>query len=275
MMSDFEKIKSRSRDDLKKFFRNGEIPSENHFCTLIDSMINKQDDGFSRDEENGMIISSTVETGRFLTLFKNIDDLDPFFILEKDDKEDPALRLSPAAGKRPIPADDHQKNGVDEKSIFFHATGNVGLGKRSDERYKLDVKGFAAMESRVGTYKQGHVPANGQWQTIVANLDNCQAFEVVARTGIKDSGRFAIVHALALSTYGKSSSRIRRTAAHYGFFWNRLRLRWKSNKTHDYELQIKTGRNYGEGVQIYYQITRLWDDLSFLPDTYYNSVKKG
>jgi hypothetical protein len=260
-MAAFENLKSRSREDLKKYFRNGEIPSEDHFCTLIDSMINKQDDGFSKDEDNGMIIASTVNTGRFLTLFKNIDDLDPFFVLEKDEKENASLKLSPVQSNDQKDDDGH--------CFFFHATGNVGLGKRSEEQFRLDVKGFVAMEGRAGSYRQGNVPADGQWHTIVANLDNCQALEIVGRTGKKTGGRFAIVHAIALTAYGKSRNRIRRTGAHYGFFWNRIRLRWKSTSTHHYELQMRTGSNYGKEVDIYYNITKLWDDEKFLPADYY------
>lgn len=260
-MSSLKNNKTRSRVDLKKYFRNGEIPSEEHFCTLIDSMINKQDDGFSKDDDNGMEIASTVNSGRFMALFKNIDDLDPFFVLEKDEKEDAALKLSPVQENR--------QSSADENCFFFHGTGSIGLGKRSEQEYRLDVKGFAGMEGRAGTWKQGYVPADGKWHTIVQDLDNCQAYEVMARTGKKTSGRFAIMHAVALSAFGKSSSNIRRTGAHYGFFWNRIRLRWRSSGTHNYRLELKTGSNYGRDTQIYYHISRLWDDEKFLPEEYY------
>jgi hypothetical protein len=81
----------------------------------------------------------------------------------------------------------------------------------------------------------------------------------MARTGLKGSGRFAIMHAIALSAYGHSRSRIRRTCAHYGFFWNKLKLRWKGS-THNYSLQLRSNSNFGSGVPIHYSITRLWDD---------------
>ncbi|BAV05988.1 hypothetical protein SAMN05421788_10662 [Filimonas lacunae] len=262
-MAAFENTKTRSREELKKHFRNGEIPSEDHFCTLIDSMINKQDDGFSKDDDNGMIIASTMHSGRFMALYRNIDDLDPFFVFERDEKEKTALKLSPVA------LQDARKEKKEDDTFYFHGNGSLGLGKHCNEDFKLDVKGFAGMEGRAGTYKQGSVKADGQWHPIATNLDNCQAFEVVARTGRKASGRFAIMHAIALSAFGKSSSNIRRTGAHYGFFWNKIKLRWRSNGTHDFRLEIKTSSNYGNGVQIYYNITRLWDDTKFLPDTYY------
>ena len=249
-----------NRNDLKKLFRNGEIPTENHFHSLIDSTINKHDDGFLKDEDDGIVISSSNDTGRFISFFKSIDDLDSFFLVERDGQQPESLTFRSQQ--------DSNKN-KDSNTFFFHNTGSLGLGKRSDNKYKLDVKGFAGFEGRVGTYRRGTVPANGKWQTIIDNLDNCQAFEVVARTGLKGKGRFALLHAIALSTFGHSRNSIRKTSAHYGFFWNKLRIRWKSNHTHDYALQIKTIRNYGEEVNIYYTIGKLWDDELFLPGGYY------
>jgi hypothetical protein len=77
------------------------------------------------------------------------------------------------------------------------------------------------------------------------------------------------MHALALSAFGRSRSKIRKTSAHYGYFWNKLNLRWKGNSTHDYELQLRTNSNYGDDADIYYQISKLWDDECFLPSTYF------
>lgn len=259
-MNSGENSKICNRQDLKKFFRNGEIPSENHFHSLIDSTINKHDDGFLKDEEDGIVISASPSSGRFISFYKDIDDLEPFFVVEKDDVKPESLIFKPISDN---------KSDTNKEDFVFDANGSLGLGKKSDKKYKLDVKGFGGMEGRIGTFKQGWVPANGKWQTIVDKLDNCQAFEVVARTGLKGKGRFAILHAYALSTYGKSRNRIRRTSAHYGFFWNKLRIRWKSNHTHDYELQIKTNSNYGDDVKIYFTIGKLWDDALFLPEEYY------
>ena len=257
-MKPITSIKICNREDLKKFFRNGEIPSENHFHSLIDSTINKQDDGFSKDKERGLVIAAATESDRLLTFYKQMNDLEPFFMIEKDELEPQSLRLRADAVENP-----------DEKSFFFSNEGSLGLGKRSEKSYRIDVKGFAAMTGRTGTFRQGKVPADGKWHTIVQNLDNCQAFEVVARTGKKSFGRFAILHAVALSAYGNSRSRIKKTSAHYGYFWNRIRIRWMSHHTHDYHLQIKTGSNYGENIDIYYSVGKLWDDELFLPDEYY------
>jgi len=258
--------KIHSREDLKKFFRNGGIPTETHFSNLIDSMINKQDDGFSKDDENGLILSSRGDSKKFVTLFKNIDDLSPFFHIEKDEQEIAGLRLKPANN---IAEEQEDKN-----SFFFHENGNLGIGTRSTDPYKLQVKGFAGMEGRVGTFLQGEVPADGKWYSVIEELNNCQAFEVIARTGKKGSGKFAILHAYALSAFGNSSSKIRKVSAHFGSFWNgafwnKIGIRWESKNTHNYALQLRTNRNYGHGVSVFYKVTKLWDDEKFLPPEYY------
>ena len=60
------------------------------------------------------------------------------------------------------------------------------------------------------------------------------------------SGRYAMAHAIALSTFGGKSSRnrIKNTNAYYGSFMNRLSFRWVG-EMHNYELQVRTRRHYG------------------------------
>lgn len=255
------KKKIYSREDLKKYFRNGEIPTENHFASLIDSMLNKQDDGFAKDDENGLIIAPRGSSAKFVTLYRNVDDLNPFFSMEKDERETAGLRFTPSG--------ENNEENEDRQSFFFHVNGSAGIGTRCKEEYKLQVNGFVGLEGRVGTYLQGQVPADGKWHSIIEGLDNCQAFELIARTGKKGFGKFAILHAWALSAFGRSRGSIRKVSARYGSFWNRIGIRWKSKGTHDYALQLRTGRNYGQDVLIYYKVSKLWDDEKFLPPAYY------
>jgi hypothetical protein len=127
----------------------------------------------------------------------------------------------------------------------------------------MEVEGFVGMQGRIGTYNSGSRPADGKWHTILENLDHCQAFEIMARTGKKGTGRFALMRAVALGVYGPRGSKIKKTQSYYGFFWNKLNLRW-TGTTHEYNLEIRSNSNYGEEVNIHYTITRLWDDFLFL-----------
>ncbi len=250
------------REDLKKHFRNGQVPTEYDFAFLIDSMINKQDDGFRKENDNGLVISTTGNSKKLVTFLKNVNDLDPFFSIEKDEQGTASMLFNPVV--------ENGDDTGDEKSFFFGVEGKLGIGKRSEEHLKLDVAGFAGLQGRVGTFATGDVPADGKWHTILEGLDNCSAFEVKARTGKKGTGKFAILHAFALSAFVNSRSRIRKTSAHYGFFWNKLNLRFRGT-THNYSLQLRTNTNYGSNIDIYYKITNLWDDAQFMPQEYYNA----
>jgi hypothetical protein len=258
----FSKSKIYDREHLKSFFKNGTIPNEKHFSFLIDSLINKQDDGFSKDAENGLILSSSGISKKLITFFKSVDDLEPFFNIEVDDKGSYSFKLKPNI----LGLSEEEE---DKKSFFFDEDGSLGIGKRREAGMKLDIEGFASMEGRTGNFRAGFVPANGKWHSVVKGLNNCHAFELIARTGKKTSGRFAILHANALSTFGHSNNKIKYTSAYYGFFWNKLCIRWKSFGTYNYDLQIKTYRNYGDETQIYFRITNLWDDEMMLPEEYY------
>jgi len=121
--------KAYGRAELKKKFQNGNIPSETHFSSLIDSMINKQDDGFSKDEENGFVIKSIGSSSRLLSLYKNINDLSPFFIFEKDEKENTSLKLKPI-GVKNIDATDKSED-IADKKVFSKYRWQFGNWKKT------------------------------------------------------------------------------------------------------------------------------------------------
>ncbi|ASZ12277.1 hypothetical protein KTO58_13335 [Chitinophaga pendula] len=261
-MDDIKNNKIYRREELKQYFKNGVMPNENHFAYLIDSTINKHEDGFLKDEQNGLLISTLGQSRRLISFYRTTDDLDPFFLIEKEEGQQPGLRMQPFDTGR-------QETGQDEKSFFFHLDGSLGIGKKASPDVKVDINGFVAMQGRTGTFKTGKIAANGKWQTILADLDNCQAFEVIARTGKKGTGRFAMMHAYAVSAFGGRHNKVRQSCAFFGFCWNKIKLRWKKGHTHNYELQLRTNSNYGAGIDVYYQIARLWSDEQFLPDEYY------
>jgi hypothetical protein len=265
-MAEMDSKKLYGRAELKKYFRNGQIPSEIHYGYLIDSVIVQHDDGISKDEENGYVISPIASSKRMITFYKSMDRLEPYFFVDKDGLESPSLKFIPGT------ATGSEKE-QDRSSVFFHQNGSVGVGKRSDSILKLEVDGFIGAKGRVGTYARGKVKADGKWHPVIEGLDNCQAFEIMARTGKKGSGKFSIMHAIALSAFGRSSSKITKTRAYYGFFWNKLNLRWRGT-THNFSLELRSNRNFGKDVEIFYNISQLWDDESFLPEDQFHKTSK-
>lgn len=129
--------------------------------------------------------------------------------------------------------------------------------------------------------KPGQAPADGRWHMIIGGLDNCHAYEIVARCGKvnkgEKTGKYALLHAIAVASFGMG--KIRKTTGFFnkswwfGSFWNKINLKWMGT-THNYSLWIKTNSYYdkdenGKVQQIFYRITKLWDDDFFTEEGYY------
>lgn len=245
-----DKVSIKNREQLKAFFKNGKLPNENHFAILIDSVFIKREDGLSINEEDSLMIFPTGDEQKLLSFYDDIKAKKSKWLIVNGKGERKGLIL--------------RENEKEEPTIYFEVGGHIGIGTDEPKR-KLEVKGLIGSSGRVGTYKEGKVKADGDWHNILEKLDGCHAYEIMAYAGGKEGqGKYALMHATAISTFGKSKSKISKTSAHFGFWWNKLNLRWVG-ETHSFGLQIKTNRNYGEGIEIYYRISRLWDS-SFMDD---------
>lgn len=241
------KIKLLNRQSLKTLFSAGARPKESNFSSLIDSMVNKIDDGISKNMEDGLILSPEgKESDRVISFYENVEDELPQWSLELNQEEDKGLSfVSPIS------------NNETNTAMYFQKSGKIGVGTKKP-RTNLEIDGVLGTDARVGTYKLDTIPADGQWHDVVANIDGCVAFEVVAQVGKQKAGKYALLHAHAISTFGKSHHKIRKTQAHYGWFWNKIGIRF-TGSTYNYKLQLKTRSDYGAGQNIYFHITKLWD----------------
>jgi len=272
-MNKAQQNEPRTRAQIKERFKNGKLPTEEDFKDLIDSMVNIKEDGFTKTNKEGLKIYSVEDTNSFLTFYNHTDKINSFLTVRSDGgNAHPSLKFT--AGEMHIKnaggRGENMETGADDNSFFFHLDGKMGIGKECDPAYKMEVDGMVGMKGRIGTYEQGSVPADRKWHPIIKGLKHCQAFEVMARTGRAGSGKFAMLHAIAISTYGNSKNKIRKTSAYYGLFWNKINLRWVGT-THDYTLEMRTNSNYtdrnGE-VKIFYTVTKLWDDEQIVPAEY-------
>jgi hypothetical protein len=177
--------------------------------------------------------------------------------------------------------------------------GRVGIGTTTPQD-ELDVPGIIRAGGRRGQEahpqvvngQPDHLVADGKFHALTPDLHGCQAFEVVAGVGLPESGRFALLHAVALNTFNPIwwdnlfglKKRIRHTHAYYLRSVDRLQLRWvpsSDNPTRGhgeqatYQLKIRTRRDYLGGkrlrgevrledeVPIRAFVTRLWfDDMA-------------
>ncbi|MFT5779470.1 MAG: hypothetical protein ACI837_002429 [Crocinitomicaceae bacterium] len=245
------KLKLLGRENLKGFFKDGERPHASNFDGLIDSVVNRLDDGFSKTREEGMILAPDPDpsySDKVISIFGRMNDDHPEWSISLDME-------NIGRGLKFVEVGPENKN---DTRLFLNNGGNVGIGTE-EPRATLEVDGILGVKSRVGTHDIGAIPADGQWHTVLNGLNGSNGFELIAHVGKDRSGKHALLHATALSTFGKSKSKIRKTQAHYGFCWNRIKIKW-TGETENYGIMMKTGSNYGAGQTIRYSISSLWNN---------------
>lgn len=197
----------KNRSTLKRYFREGALPSADQFGDLIDSSLNTIDEGFDKTPENGFEISLVGDHDRLISFFKTSAAKDAVWSINYDKEQDRLLIRRPDAETEIPPA------------MTFAGDGKVGVNK-DNPAYALDVEGVIASHGRVGANpnNQKTVAADGEWHNITGALSGCQALEVMAGVGSKGTGRYALVSAVALNTFNPK-----------GLIFNFLNLKRGSN----------------------------------------------
>ena len=220
-----------NRQTLKNYFQKGGFATEKHFIDLIDSSLNMIDDGISINQKQGFKLNPIGFSTRLMSFFKKATQNEPDFTVNINQDNVEGLSINNREGEPLIKFDQNKQIGV----------------HTNEPRFDFDVRGVLGIDSKSGNHIVGEVDGDGSWQTIISNLDGINGFEVVASIkGKMGSVRYAMAHAIALSTFGGKSSRnrIKNTNAYYGSFMNRLSFRWVG-EMHNYELQVRTRRHYG------------------------------
>ena len=160
----------KTRANLKNYFLKGNIPSEKDFHDFIDSCVNKIDDGIIKVKGEGIKILADGPNKELFNFFDNIDDLNPTWVFnQKTEDGNEGLNISePNGGSR----------------FFIEKGGNIGIGSTKPST-KLEVAGLVGMEGRIGNFSFGEIPANGEWHDVISDLNEYQAFEIVASVGKK------------------------------------------------------------------------------------------
>lgn len=267
---------SRNRDTLKKLFEDGAMPSAAMFADLIDSMLNMDDEGFSKSDEHGFEITNIGDSESLISFFKKSRPSEPLWSIKFDGSDNNLI-----FGKVSAKDNDlfNKKDAQIAKYLLNLNTSNgqakIGIGLEQPQD-TLHVAGNVRSEGRRGTVsKVNNVypspKADNVWHTIAGPFVGCQTLEVVARAKNDRKKRYGMVHAIAMHTISPVKknllsflglkNRIRCTHSFYDSFLHKIKLRWKPGKKKgQYELQIKTNCDYGDGSIIDYHITNLWSD---------------
>ncbi|WP_341366050.1 hypothetical protein [Yoonia sp. BS5-3] len=250
----------KDRTTLKAYFRDGALPTAEHYRDLIDSGVNQIDDGYAKTATDGLRLTSVGGSERLLSLFESLSAEYPAWVIDHG-KDDSSL---------------HFKRGGDQNAdapgVSFSPEGRLGVHTQTPD-WHLDVNGVARMRGRIGFATEGtpEVPADGGWHTILSGLTGCHAFEITAGAGGQPGkGRYALLHAIAMNAYHPRNwilnrlfgrRRIKAQTAVYGSYADRIRLRWVAEKApHSYRLEMRTNAHFGKDKTIRYYLTQLWFD---------------
>jgi hypothetical protein len=237
-----------TRDELRKRFEEGRRPSTSDFGMLIDSTMNISDDGIEYRPDEGLRLTQGAGDSRLLSFYAHGSKPGWSMRMAGD-----GSTLSFGNGNV-----DGNNDSVGGAVLSMGPQGRVGINQTTPG-HALDVGGTVASTGRRGVEYQDAM-ADGEWHTIRADLAGCVALEVVAGTGRKDSGKYALMHAFATKLFDANGD-ISYHRSHYGARRHRLDLRWLQQRGADkFSLQIRVHCHYGDGVRIRYHITALWDD---------------
>jgi hypothetical protein len=254
---------------LRKFFRDGALPTAEHYGDLIDSVVNRIDDGFDKSEREGLRIASLGTSPALLSFYNGAGSAEAVWAF-RHGRTAGTLHLQQGAGAGG-PADGGPAADPDRPGLSLSRAGRVGVNT-ADPDWRLDVDGVARMRGRIGfPGPEATVPADGRWHDVTGPLTGCHGYEVMAGAGGEPGrGRYALVHAVALNAYNPRNPvmnwlfarrSIRSQTAVFGSYADRLRLRW-AGSTRSYRLQLRSNSSFGSGVAVRYYLTRLWFDTA-------------
>lgn len=242
----------RNRETLKNYFRHGKRPTEEQFEDLIDSSLNTLDDGLSGAPHIGIGLTPLSDDGVILSAYKKAGEIQAVWKVAVDTKNGD-LHIKRCK-------DIYHTEDDKEEDVFILKHECEG----GDAVPEIHFNGNITSKGRKGGYQTGIVPADGAWHCLLEDdgrlQEGCWAFEIMAGCGKKGSGKYALLHAVVMHCYG-SKPTINVTRSHFGDFRNKLVLRWvKMKDRFTCQLQIRTRVNYGDNINIEYQITNLWDN---------------
>lgn len=264
----------QDRTTLKAYFRDGALPSAQHYRDLIDSSVNQVEDGFEKTPGDGLKLTSVGASPRLLSLYQGLGAPQPSWVLDHGE-DTGSLHLRRGPGMDAARPQTGHTVAEGQKAFSLSEDGRLGVHNETPD-YRLDVDGVARMAGRIGVRspKVKTVLANGKWQPITPTLTGCQAFEVIAGAGgTQGKGYYSLVHAIAMNAFHPRNPilncifgrrRIRTQTAMYGSFAHRIRLRWKSTgERHQFRLEIRTNTDFTDKTgekEIQFYLTRLWFD---------------
>lgn len=243
-----------NRESLRSFFSSGKFPSQGNFASLIESVINLEDDGIQRmdtDADKGIGIYSGSDNS-LLSFYKSKDDSTPIWKFVTDD----AGNLKIIAG------------GSADSILLLSANGSITVGSTSAEADltilgKITAKSITvedditaesveatnlemAVTGEVDGAAISTVPADKKWYKILGPLKPMEAFSLFA--SVDSSTKYkAIIYSTNFFLGSKKSSKIQKVnVQRKGWPCNRIYTKFKKVDDKFY-LMIRSGKNISGG----------------------------
>ena len=256
--------KPEPRNALHQYFKQGRMPTEQSFRRLIDSSVNKLDDGFSRHPVQGLQVGAAgagagadrKQGQRLLSFYRDWEKLrsgtTAWFVGllgAEPSAEQAGVGLAfaePQEQKEADPDNEDDRTPPPPVRLYLAPGGRVGIGTTNPSA-RLSVDGFVGSVGRTGTFQNEPgqpgqpgpealdparytgallVPANGEWHPIIQGLRGLWSFEIMAAAyGPPQSGNYAMAHGVALGVHGRQQP-INLQEARYGGWRQRIELRW-------------------------------------------------
>lgn len=220
---------TRGRQILKGFFSNGKRPSQQEFEDLIDSSVNILDDGYSKSNQDGLKLTPKTDNNVLMSFCRQsaaepswiftISDTENLLIYNKQEKHETIEKES-------------------KSSLFLACPKTVITGD-------VELRGIKKGRSVSDDLKK-ELYADGKWHDITEHKNGgVYVMEIVASIhGEPGNGEYAVLMAWATQSFD-SNKKIKSVGSHYGFWGNKLKLRWHRKKgSSHYQLQIKSRLKY-------------------------------
>lgn len=265
-----------TRAGLKGIFSRGETPTQEDFHLLIDSVLNLHDDHLTCLPNGGLKVYAGEKDGILVEFQMDRADGSTNWVLLK--QNDPSGQPGISLRYKPYRLSNLQYPPPDP--LFVGNQGCVGIS-HNDPRFALEVGGAVGMETRLGTYLEGKLPANGHWHNLLGTLESPAprgyfALEVLAYvlppTG---SGQYGITHAICLGAHPEGNHwlverlgfhnrrGIQQTQGYYGSKRNRVDLRWGGTREAPM-LELRTRKRLRDST-VHYRVTNLLPPIPSTP----------
>jgi hypothetical protein len=239
----------KNRETLKSYFRKGQVPTEEQFAALIDSLYNVSEDGcLTVSEDDGLKLYPTGNERTVASIYREKP-------VSPEDR--PLWRVTLGDDGSLAVSDGH-----DGKNILLIGTDGVTVpGELKAGRYTLPDK--SREEETPDGFGTLQVKADGRWHDLPVEAaagrpgSGCRVYRISACYHHPRSGKYSYCEVTASHSDG-SRCRLQSVQRHWWGWSGKIKLRWQEHDGKLY-LQMRSRRTRRGAEFILCRIEMLWE----------------